>query len=326
MIPGLKTRVTSSGVPVLRLHYSADPQKRPGTAVGDLWLKAASSGYPGGTKSPRWRKEQEIDYGALGGTRLFPEWEQWISRGNIVVPPFDPVGYRFYGSFDHGWRNPACYLVHAINSDGFIVTCFELYDSHVPYAYIAEVIKGKSVTVPVLGCCDKHDRPRYFEGNPFGGKEVWKRADPSMWAKDQPQNDRTNKSMADLYGKEGVHFQQAERGTDTTVAEWLLGHYWAKPENPLYRIFSSCHKLIWELGQQRHKDLSAQVALNREQPEELVDKDNHGWDSLKYFLQKFPPKPEKQALPKLPGSFNWWRDTARRSSDGRAVGSYRVVV
>lgn len=326
MIPGLTVRTTSAGIPVARVHYSADSHKRPGTAEGAVWLKQASAGYPGGTRSPRWRKEMEIDYGALGGTRLFPEWENWRAAGRIVIAPFDPVGYRFYGAYDHGWRNPASFHVYGINSDGMMICCFEFYGSHVPYQYVADIIKGKTVVVPPSGCCEIHDRARVFQGNPFAGKEVWKRADPSMWAEDQPQNDKTNKSMAHLYSKAGISFQPAEKGTDTTVAEWLLSYYWKNPGNPLYRIFDTCPMLIWEIGQQRHRTFSAQVALNREQPEELVDKDNHAWDDQKYFLQKFPPAPQKREAAKGPNTFNWWRETVKRANDGRAVGSYRVTV
>ena len=92
MIDGLSERVTSGHVPVLRLHYSADPKKRPGTPDGDLWIDLASQGYPGGTSSPRWRKEMEIDYGALGGTRLFSSWEQWTAQHPILLPTgFQPA-------------------------------------------------------------------------------------------------------------------------------------------------------------------------------------------------------------------------------------------
>lgn len=306
MIPGLTVKVTSSGIPIFRLHYSASIRKRPGTELGDTWIAKESRKY-GGTNSPRWRKEQEIDYGALGGTRLFPQWEQWSTNGKIIIPPFDPVGYRLYGSYDHGWRNPACYHVHGINSDGDIVTLFEFYDSHVPYTYIARIIKGEDVVVPVQGCCEIHRLSRYFRGNPYAGKERWKRADPSIWAQDQPQRDGTNKSTAYLFSREGIHFQRAERGTDTTIAEWLLGYYWKDLERPLYRITTDCPKLIWEIGQQRHREFSAHVALNRDQPEELIDKDNHAWDSLKYFFQRFPPKTPIKGDPKLPNTFDWWQ-------------------
>ena len=145
MIPGLTVRLTSSGIPVMRLHYSASIHRRPGSAEGDAWLAQASSGYPGGTNSPRWRKEQEIDYGALSGTRLFPLWEQWANNGQIVIPPFEPEGYKIYGSYDHGWRHPACYLVHGVNGDGDFVTLWEFWGSNVPYEKIAKIINGDDV-------------------------------------------------------------------------------------------------------------------------------------------------------------------------------------
>lgn len=321
MIPGLTNRVTSSGIPVVRLHYSADPEKRPGTPIGDKWLEQAIMGYPGGTASPRWRKEQEIDYGALSGTKLFPEWERWSTNGAILIAGFDPTGQRLYGSYDHGWRNPATYHVHGINYDGVITTFFEFYDSHVPYTYIARIIKGEAVIVPPLGCCEKHMKSRHFRGNPYHGQEKIKYADPSMWAKDQPMKDGTNKSMADLFGKEGVYFTAAERGWDITVAEWLLGHFWLDPENPLYRITTECPMLIWELGQQRHKQISEVVALNRDQPEELVDKDNHAWDSLKYFLQHFPPSAKKPKPVMQGNTFTWWQKLAK---EGGAQRTFRV--
>lgn len=314
MIPGLTVRVTSGRLPVLRLHYSADPAKRPGTPAGDAWLTEASAGYPGGTNSPRWRKEMEIDYGALGGTKLFPLWEQWIGLGKIVIPPFSPTGYRLYASYDHGWRNPGCYHVHGINGDGQIVTFWECYASGVPVPQWADIIKGTDVGIP---------DGRRFTGNPFAFHESFRVADPSLWAEDQPMADNTNKSIADLFRRCGVYFTQGERGGDTMVGEWLHGHFWRDPAAPLYRICTTCPKLIWEIGQQRHKEVSARVGLHRDQPEQLADKDNHAWDSLKYFLQRFPPTPASARPAARPATFNWWRDAAKKAHEGQPVGTYR---
>jgi len=321
-IMGLKWRVACESLPVLRVHYSAHPERIPGTPEGEKWKVETARRYPAGVDSPRWRKEQEIDYLALSGTRLFPRWEQWTAAGKIVVAPFEPVGYKLYGSYDHGWRNPASYHVYGQNGDGEMAAFFEFYGSHVPYTYIARIIKGEDVTVPVMGCCEGHPSARHFKGNPFGQKEIWKRADPSIWANDQPQKDGTNKSTAFLFAKEGIYFQQAERGTDTTIAEWLLGYYWKDPEKPLFRITTECSKLVWEIGQQRHREFSAHVALNREQPEELIDKDNHSWDDLKYFLQKFPPKPSPAKDPKIPNTFSWWQNMAKEGGIQR--GTFRI--
>jgi len=302
MIPGVKARFTSAGIPVLRVRYDADPRKRPGTAEGDAWIARASAAYPGATQSPRWQKEMEIEWGALGGLRVFPMWEQWVGAGKIVIPPFDPVGYKLYASYDHGWRNPASYTVYGMNGDGELVAFWECYGSGIGVVNMARVIVGNDV---ILG------DGRRLPGNPFAKREVWRIADPQLWAEDQPMSDGTNKSVAELYRRHGITFAPGERGGDTMVAEWLHGHWWKDPEKPLFRITSECPKLVWEIGQQRHKELSAKVAMNKDQPEELVDKDNHSWDGLKMLLKKFPPKFQERKSLAAPNTFAWWQKIAK---------------
>lgn len=306
--------MTEGSVGVLTLHYSADPTKRPGTPAGDDWLEKATQGYPGGVRSPRWRKEMEIDWGALGGTRVFPDLEEWLAHGQIIIHPFDPVGYKLYGSYDHGWRNPSSFHVHGIDRDGNMVTLWEFYASRVPVPQIAKILNGQDV---LLG------DGRQFHGCPYWDKLVWRVADPSIWAQDQVMADNTNKSIADLFRRYGVYFTRGERGGDTMVAEWLHGHYWLNPTQPLYRITTDCPKLIWELSQQRHQDYSAKVALTKDQPEKLIDKDNHAWDDLKMFLQRFPPRPIPRPAPVDPNTFNWWKEQAKRAKMGLRPSSYR---
>lgn len=326
MKDGLSERVTKGGVPVLRLHYSADPEKRPGTTEGERWLAQAMQGYAGGMNSPRWRKEMEIDYGAMLGTMLFPNWPNLCTNGRVVIPPFDPIGYALYGSYDHGWRHPACYLVHGINSDGDMVTLWEFWGSHVTYPMIAKIIKGETVKIPPCGA-SCHPETRTFLGNPYAGREKWMRADPSIWSEDKPQDDGTMKAVASLFRKEHVYFIPAESGGDTTIAEWLIGEHWKDPMAPTYRITTACPKLIWEIGRQRHKDVSDAVAQRKAQPEELVDKDNDAFDAMKYFLQKFPPASAREKAADKPGTFSWWRKFARTQvMPGQAVPSYRREV
>ena len=107
------------------------------------------------------------------------------------------------------------------------------------------------------------------------------------------------------------------------VAEWLHGYWWKDPEKPLFRVTTACPKLIWEIGQQRHREYSAKVAVNREQPEELVDKDNHSWDALKQLLRKFPPKFHVKRPGQSPNTFAWWK---KLTKDGiqRQTASFRV--
>ena len=326
MADGISERLTSGGIPVLRLHYSADPEKRPGTPAGDAWLAQASQGYAGGINAPRWRKEMEIDYGALMGTMLLPQWAGWSTNGRIVIPPFDPVGYTLYGSYDHGWRHPGCYLVHGVNPDGELITLWELWGSHIPYQAWARAIQGERVTVP--GCGSScHPSAREFPGNPYAGREQYRIADPSIWAEDKPQQDNTMKSTGKLFRMAGVAFIPGVQGGDTTITEWLMSHYWKDPMAPLYRITTACPKLIWELGRQRHKDFSDAVAKNKMQPEELVDKDNDAFDALKYWLIRFPPTPQHHKAAQKPGSWAWWKKMALTPrAPGEPVPTYQRQV
>jgi hypothetical protein len=152
---------------------------------------------------------------------------------------------------------------------------------------------------------------RDFPGNPFAGREQFRIADPSIWAEDKPQQDNTMKSTARLFRMAGVSFIPGEQGGDTTMAEWLIGTYWKDLSAPRYRITTACPKLIWEIGRQRHKDVSDAVAQRRAQPEALVDKDNDAFDALKYFLLKFPPTPQAAKAAQKPGSWAWWQKMAK---------------
>lgn len=312
-IPGLSARVVPGGIPVVRVHYTADPAKRSGTVEGEHWLEDTTLGYPGGVRSARWRKEMEIDYRAMSGAKLFPEWDRWLALGTIVIPPFVPHGYRIYGSYDHGWNRPAVYLVHGINGDGDKVVLWEFYAPHVPVPQLARIILGHDVRLP---------DGRLFRGNPFAGQETWRRADPEIWAEDQ-QADKAFKSVASLFRRCGVVFTRADRGGDITVAEWMLGHDWIDPWHPRLRITTACPNLIRELGGLRHPELSSTVALNKGPSEAIVDKDCDAWDSLKYFYQKFPPGAVERKPAQKANTFAWWRQQAIKAQRGELAGTFR---
>lgn len=309
-IPGFESRITKGGIYVRRYHHSADARKRPGTIDGDRWITEESQAYPLGTQDPRWAKEMDIKYGALGGQFIFPQWNKWKTDSRIFVSPFDPVGYKLYGAFDYGFNNPSCYLVIGASQDDVYTILWEFYADHVPSHQIAEVISGKRIYL---------DDGREFEGNPFAGREEWMVADPSIWAEDLPQHRGPNKSTAQIFRENNVVFIEGERGGDTTVANWLLGYYWADAQNPLVKICSRCTKLIWELGNLRNKELSETVAFKRNRPEEMLDKDNHAWDAFKYFIKRFPPPPSITNPTAAPNSFAWWRKISKPEKQNNFV-------
>jgi hypothetical protein len=309
VIPGYTGRVTpNTGIGVLKYFFYADSSKRPGTELGDKWIAEEAKAYPLKTEDPMWKKEMLIQYGALGGTFLIPKWEQYKVNGHIVIPPYDPVGTRLYGSYDHGFRNPASFLIHSVDGDGIITTVWEFYGDKVPAHQIANIIRNKA---------GYGDDGRRYAGSPYSYDSLsYIVADPSIWNEDKPQFNGPNKSTAKIFREMGVSMVPGEAGGDVTLGEWLLGYYWKDPNNPIYRITSNCTKLIWEIGQQRFKEFSAQVALNRSQPEELVDKDNHAFDALKYLLKRFPPPEAKRKPEANPNSFMWWRKQHQQQKSG----------
>jgi len=84
-IKGLSTRRTESGVQVVRIHYTADPQR------DSAWAKHERQKY---SSQAAWDREQEIVHEAGGGELLFAEIlnrhaDKIIIRSpNFQVPPF----------------------------------------------------------------------------------------------------------------------------------------------------------------------------------------------------------------------------------------------
>lgn len=301
----LTTRITSGGLFVARLHYAADENKNPDNSVGRAWIKSALSGYAGGINDPNWLKEMEILYTAGSGQRILQNWQGWLQSSNIFIDgEVDLTGAKLYASYDHGYANPAAYLVHALYPDGMRRTVWEFYQAEVPVPKIASIIKGKKTQL---------DDGRVFEGNPYAGLECGVRiADPEIMRRTQVMQNGPNKSIADLFRMEGVYFQAGERGDDMTVANWLLGNLWLDPMNPSYQIHRSCRNLIWELGRLQRKTWSPLQARTRNQPEALLDKDNHAWDALKYWLKRFPVGVAQQPKIEQVANFEFWRDMHKR--------------
>jgi hypothetical protein len=299
----LTTRITSGGLFVCKLHYAADQYKNPANERGKEWLKVALNGYPGGMQDPNWLKEMEIKYTAGSGQRLFPNWHKWQKSSNILVDgDIDISTAKVYGSYDHGYANPAAYLVHCIFPEGDRITLWEFYASEVPVPMIARIIKGESVTL---------DDGRSFDGNPYAGKEITRICDPEIERATQVMAKGPNKSISDLFKKDKVFFTPGERGDDMTVVNWLSGNLWLNIMNPGYQIHRRCENLIWEISKLQRKAWTPLQMRTRNMPEELIDKDNHAWDALKYWLKKFPVGVAAKAKPEQHADFNFWRDMGK---------------
>lgn len=322
MRAGLTTRIAPSGLFVCRLHYSADPGKNPMTPRGAAWLNRTVRSYPGGVEGPAWRKEMEIEYSAGGGEFVFRNLRRWRSESRIFVPihDIDLTRATIWASYDHGFTNPCCYLVHAVyprEDDVWYASIWEFYAAGLNVPDIAKVIKGESIILP---------DGRHFEGNPYANKEVLKICDPAIDGRNQVNSAGETKKLIDLFGNEGVYFTKGERGDDVTVADYMLGVLWADPWHPKYQIATCCENFIWELSRLQHKvHKSAAMITEKNAPEGLVDRDNHAWDAWKYFIKRFPMGYVKRKDDVQGGSYAWWMDLSKMPLRQAVRSSYRRV-
>ncbi len=104
IMKGVKERKLSTDFTHLRIHYLADPLKR-----GD-WSDRHSVRYFG-KESPRWRREQEIDYKAYSGQRIWP-----MLSATHHDAMMDISNMTLYRVIDQGIRHPFVCLWVAVNA------------------------------------------------------------------------------------------------------------------------------------------------------------------------------------------------------------------
>ena len=274
---GIIDRITDDGIRILQVHYSADPDKNPATPKGKKWLKTeALDGYPGGMKSAKWKREMEIDFDVVEGQKVFEGIE--LHEDKLFIPPFDvPVTWQLRGSFDFASRGVSAFHVHAkAKGQEDYYTIWEYYKKESTYPETAEAIKN----------C------------PYWGRLGWISADPCLWARNQQiKSEVTGKivltSYALLFAGLGIEFVPGSCGGDLAIADMIKYDLWGnlltgenQHQQPRYRIFKNCPMAWWELKRLRYKDWTVATGQDRNVKEEIVDRDNHFFDNLKYYFKK----------------------------------------
>ena len=293
---GLDARQNKSGIPIGRLHFSADPDRDP--EINPAWKENERKAY---TSQAHWDREQEIVDEAGGGERVFVDvllshWDKIVIQDERWEP--DPEWF-VTGGFDHGKTNPTALLRAYIDFEGNIIFAGEYY---MPGREIAE-------HAPAM------KRMRDFELI----ENV--QADPSMFHGTNQQEQRPGhaqeraRSFADLYAEAGVtnlvSFGGDDR-SDVSFAARLMLH-WSDLDNrmPPVRIVCrkglyqdkpqpglqhwDCPNLLWEMMVARRVKLTAQQLLSRNTSEAIVDKDNHARDAMKYLIMT-QPEPSRKSL------------------------------
>lgn len=268
-VKGLTIKKNRAGITVIRLHYSADPDKDPDTEKGKEWFDRAIQMYPGGVNSLGWRREMEIDPNAGVGELVFPEFAE--KEREILCDPFLVDGkYRLYGGMDWGARNPVAFYVVAYGPDEVFYVIWEYQESlYLENKSIYDVAKN------IKQRCPYYDRLE------------WIAADPTMWTENQARKDgfTSNARMffEDLPPELKIDkLMPAHHRSDMLFVQKLKG-YWSEPP---YRVLVSkqCPQLIQEYRNLRYPPRIETV----NEAEKILDKNNHGWDATKYLILSHP--------------------------------------
>ena len=290
---GVGMRFKGNGIPVVSIHYSADPHRDPETPEGAEWFRTQKANY---SSEGAWDREQEMDYNAGGGELLLaPTLRKYWDEIVITDPSWrpDPRWDSFEG-MDHGPSNPTALEKGYVDFDGCIYMCGEYYNWKRDYKPGQEAW-GQQI----------------FQNAPYMaqlhaiGHTRWTMADPSIFYDKDAQKDGTAAAVNDAYRNCGIKFLQkfeGERADLTFVARVM--ERWARLDEfkPMLKIVCRNYtgkrqpglhlydspNLLWELMRVKRAELSDRQLTTRNPTEAIVDKDNHARDAMKYMLMLQP--------------------------------------
>lgn len=197
---------------------------------------------------------------------------------HVRTEDFDPKwaqrnGWQIYTSTDHGWNNPTAWLWHAVapEGDGRVITFAEHYASEM-------LIEDHAAKVKAMEEAWGLDRT-----------EIIRTGDPAM----KQHSAITGTSVLFEYEKCGLSIYVDSVPKDPAVGIARMQAYFrlrrfpmgeTVVEQPMWMIDSSCVNLISELRKLRWKTYtSKKIRYENNNQEQVHKKDDHAFDSAKYF-------------------------------------------
>lgn len=274
---GISTRMTSIGWHVIRLHYSADEAKDPATPEGRKWLKESKTGM----SDARWRKEFEIDYGAMGGQLVFPEFDESV---HVVetLPPLYPEFWTVWLACDPHPRTPHAFVWLAVNREGEMI---------VPWSYWPQNLGD---TGPRLTVKDYAKKLTLIHNSGLRLKPYKKLMDVAAKSMDASEE----RTYFDAYREAGIHFLAAKKNRGYTGYElirealkptsYMVGNKETfRPRLTIVRDCGHNDELIFQIKNLRFREWRGNVT-DKDAPEDPEQKRRHLIDGLSYILLDKP--------------------------------------
>jgi len=315
VVRGFSVKLKANGIPVGRIHYSADPDRDPSTAKGKIWYDAKRLEYD--SNHSGWEREYEIVDEAGGGERIFADI--FTRYGSVIIirdPAWAPnPDWGVVFGFDHGGTNPTvlekCYL----DSDGNRYFAGEFYryktkDWDNTISSNARAITGmelneNKVLVPAKVLGTGGTMVGYVEPMPDLKRARWINADPSIFWETEPTKEGQLLAAASIYAGLGLRMRAYEgERSDLAYVQRLQDDVWGSLHSNKPKMYIVCRNesdtrqpglhpydspnLLWEMKRIRRAELTARQLMTQNQTEKIVDKDNHAWDASKYVNMQFP--------------------------------------
>jgi hypothetical protein len=237
------------------------------------------------TSEARWRREMEIDYGALGGQLVFPDFDEsmHVVTSNL---PLDHFGVTTWLGADPHPRTPHAFLWLAVNKEGELA---------VVWSWWPDEQTETRLTIPFYASrLRKMDRALI---NPY--RRVMDVAGKSFNADEKRDYFQAYREAKDDEGNSiGISFQPAKKNIGYQGYEKISQAL--KPRKvkidgvevvrPLLTIWRGCgdnHKLIHRLRTLRYREWKNNVT-DKNAPEEPEDKERHLVDCLSYIMLDRP--------------------------------------
>jgi hypothetical protein len=282
MMKGISTRKTSLGWDVFRLHYTADPDKDPNTPAGKKWCEETFKGLP----DARRRKEYEIDYGAMGGQLVFPEFDESI---HLVQPHvlLDKEYWTTYLACDPHPRRAHAFVWLCVNRIGEMV---------IPWSYWPEAVNKQREQNGDSRLLIKQyaEDIRQIDGSglfPPCYVELMDQAGKNF-------NQDEEHTFFDGYRAEDITFRPAKKNREYAgyelISKALVPKKWSdgvtEEMRPTLTIFRGCGDndlLVEQFKNLRFREFRG-IVVDKDPPADPMEKDRHLIDCLSYILLDDP--------------------------------------
>lgn len=208
------------------------------------------------------------------GGKVFP----YFGDVHIIAPIENPraqlAGWEWYSSVDSGWNNPTAWLWHAVSPDGTVITFGEHYREKMTVEDHAAIVKAKEKA--------------------WGREPNMRTGDPAM----KQTTPQSGTSVLREYANNGIYINVETVPRQREVGIVKMQQYFkirTDTHKPTWVITEDCPEFIREMRRLRFKTYaSKKMREENNKQEEVHKKDDHAFDSARYFATFLPDlAPEK---------------------------------